>query len=288
MVRLQIFQVAPGPIENFMGKQPPEGISGHGIHPAGGRGDGAVQIQTVFQNFVGAVGGKNGHFRGIDVSAPYQPIPLDAVPEIFLHVEISGVDGGFIDVVDPRVGTGEGAFLLQIPADHHALNHVKLDGSVIVHQFDVHKAEAAFIGFVGAEEAHVQHHVPVGVVVGGSLFRIGRHGFGDGFAKAYLQVHPIAGFRRYVPGIYPDAAVEFAAEIHQHAGAFAGGVGQFAGGPEGRLFQRDLAGTGIQQGLRAGDLAGGAHHAHGDDILADPGIRGIGLRFEHMLPPEIQ
>ena len=48
-----------------------------------------------------------GHDFRMHVADPYEAVPLDAVPEIVLHVEVDGVGSGFPDLVDPFIVTLE-------------------------------------------------------------------------------------------------------------------------------------------------------------------------------------
>ena len=69
----------------------------------------AGQVDAFGQHFVVAIDRLDGHQFGIHIADPDQPIPFDAVPKIFLHVEMHRFFADLPDAVEQFVVATERA-----------------------------------------------------------------------------------------------------------------------------------------------------------------------------------
>ena len=110
----QIRPVAELHIVIMLNDDPPHGIGRDIVHPLIGRCLRRYQIQTVTDDLLVAEDGLDGREFWVQISDPYQPVALDAVPDILLHIKMDGISAGLPDPVQKRVAAGEASEIRNI------------------------------------------------------------------------------------------------------------------------------------------------------------------------------
>ena len=83
----------------FMNEHPPHRIAGDAVHPFGDGRDIAGEVERARNNIIEA---KHGVYRadlGVHVADPDEAVALDAIPQVFLHVEMNRVSADLPDAV---------------------------------------------------------------------------------------------------------------------------------------------------------------------------------------------
>ncbi len=264
-VRLLGFEVrAVGVMEPeiLVDDHPPHGIAGDAVHPFGDGGDVAGEIERAWHDFVEAEDGMDGTDFGVHVADPDQAIAFDAVPEVFLHVEMNGIGAHLPDLIEPLVVGAEGTEVRKVTDLEHGAHLAEFNRELRVRVVDADEAEAAGADHFFAEPGQGDRLVTDSVVVLGVLVAAEfGHCLGSGLAEADADVAQSGLFGGH-GGDQFDVASQFASEIEEDTGGGVGGGGQSARGLW--FAEEGLAGVGFQERrgmLRAGvglpDEAGG-------------------------------
>jgi hypothetical protein len=237
----------------FVDEDPPHGVGADAVHPLVARGAVADEIEAARDDVVVAEDGVDGGGLGVHVADPDEAVAFDAVPEVFLHVEVDGGGAGLPDAVEAFVAGAEGAELGDVADHEDGADLGERDGLRGVEGVDADEAEAggAEAGF--AEPGERGAKIAERVIVGGVAVAEFGHGFGGGFAEADADGRRC--FRIRERGEEFDVAVEFAAEVEEEAG---GRIRRGGGEDGGRLefLEVGLAGAGGEEAVGVSDAGG--------------------------------
>ncbi len=83
----------------------------------------------------------DSHLR-MHIADPCHPVPLDAVPELLLHVQIKGVGTYFPDLIQASVIACEAALVFQIVIEEDGPNMLDVYSRTFIHHIDPDKTKA--------------------------------------------------------------------------------------------------------------------------------------------------
>ena len=202
-------------------QNPPQRIRRHTVHPFGGDfGDRrffSCEIERLRNDIVVAECGNDGHNLGMHIADPDKTVALDAVPQVFLHVQMRGVGCRVPDLVEQRIGAVKGALVFDIAEDKDRVDALEGNRGFLTEQVDACEAETGFVGFHGGVRAEIHDEIAVGVVVGGVLDTEIGHRFHDGFAQTDADIGTTGIVRgaRILRGLgTPDHQTECAVDFH--------------------------------------------------------------------------
>ena len=231
----------------FVNEHPPHGITGDAVHPFGDGRDVARQVERAGNDLVEAEHGVDGADLGVHVADPDEAVAFDAVPEIFLHVELNRISADLPDAVQPLVVATERADVWCITQHQHRAHLTQRHRQLWVHRVNPHKTKAARPDRLFAKPRQDNSLIAHGMIILCVLFPADvRHRLRSGFAEADPHRH-----RRVVArhgGEKLEVALHFDAEVQQDAAGLICGYRQFA--RRRRFFEHGLTGLGLQQAIR--------------------------------------
>ena len=159
------------------------------IHSVTGR-DVARQVERARHDLVEAEHGVDGADLRVHVADPDEPVALDAVPEILLHVEMDRVGADLPDAVEPLVVAPERADVGNVADLEHRAHLAQFHGHVAGRRVvDAHEAKAARADHLLAQPRQRDDLVAHGVVVLRVLFAAEfGHGLGGRLAEAHAHL----------------------------------------------------------------------------------------------------
>src|SRR4030042_6141211 len=93
-VELLIFQVGKHTLIKIpvvLHDDPPHRVSAYAIHPAWKGGIITAKVKAFRYDVMVTKDSIDGHHLGMHIPHPYHAVPLDAVPQVILHVQVNGV-----------------------------------------------------------------------------------------------------------------------------------------------------------------------------------------------------
>ena len=114
----------PPPV--LLDEHPPHRVGADAVHPLGGRRDVADEVEAARHDLVEAEDGVDRADLRVHVAEPDEAVALDAVPEVFLHVEVHGVGAGLPDAVEAFVVAPERADVGQVADLQHRAHLAEL------------------------------------------------------------------------------------------------------------------------------------------------------------------
>ena len=140
------------------------------------------------------------------VPHPHQAVPLNAVPDVFLHVQVHRVGAHIPDTVQQRVTADEAPSVRHILVYQDRPHALQSQHRFRLLQVNAHKTEPALTDLIHAHHAHFRGDIPSGMVICRiTLTARLAHGFRRGFPEA--DAHLCPPVRAVGPGKQPDAAV---------------------------------------------------------------------------------
>src|SRR5690606_39851598 len=82
---------------------PPHGIGADTTHPPGQRGYIPSQIQAFWHHFVVTKDCIYCSHLGMEVAHPYQPVSLNTIPKVVLHIKMDRIGSRFPDFVEALI-----------------------------------------------------------------------------------------------------------------------------------------------------------------------------------------
>ena len=216
----QIIQVAGVAIPLCLDHDPPQRIAGIAVDPLILRRAVPQEVQRLRHHWIRAKGVLDGHDLGVHVPLPGQPVPLDAVPQVALHVQVDRVGGGFPNLFKQWIAAFKGPQIGDIPIDEGHVQRLDVDGRIPVLQLDQREPKAGFVGLGSAEHADVVHMIPHGVVVGGVHLSHRGERLHGGLPEADQHSRPVAGALD-VGDRQPQVAVQLPAKVQKQRGLLA-------------------------------------------------------------------
>ena len=112
---LQIIQISLIIIPIPLDQQPPNRIRADPVHPSGQWRDITSQIETLRNHLVITEDRVHRHYLGMQIAHPDQTVALDAIPKIFLHIQMNGIGARPPNLIQTLVVTTERAPIRNIP-----------------------------------------------------------------------------------------------------------------------------------------------------------------------------
>ncbi len=106
-LRLQVFPVAVVHPHFLVDEHPPHRVAADAIHPLCHWGHVAREVERAGHDIVETEHGVDGADLGMHISDPHKAVPLDAVPEILLHIEVDCVSANLPDAIQAFVVAAE-------------------------------------------------------------------------------------------------------------------------------------------------------------------------------------
>jgi hypothetical protein len=152
------------------------------------------------------------------VPDPHQPVALDTVPEIILHVQVDGVRACVPYPVEPLVAAAKCPLVLDISIEKDRPDAFELDETVGILEVDTNETKTRVADLGGSEPGQQAALIADRMVVGRVLLppEFG-HRLAYGFAETNTQSHGFVSLA--VPAHDLHAAVEFGAEVQQNSGS---------------------------------------------------------------------
>ena len=268
----QIYRVAHGSVPVVLNDQPPDRVRGNAVHPVADGRFVTHDVQGLGHDIGIAKGCKNGLDLGVHVTDPNKAVALDAVPQIFLNVEVCGICSGIPDLVESLVRALEAALVLQIHVVEYALYCLKGNERVLIEQLDVKEAVAGLVGLNARVHAKAIYVITDRVVVGGVLLAKRSQCLHDALTKTdcNLDSTVVSGAVGH-PGVEACRACELNAEVEQNCSVrLAGLVAQRAVVLS--YHQRDLVALFVKQMLSTRDVTLGQNDSLGNQVSSCTGI----------------
>ena len=204
----------------------------------------------------------------MQISDPYQPVTLDAIPDILLHIEVDGIRAGLPDPVQKRVAARKAPEIRNIAVQKDRLCRAELHAGSRRQQIDSDKTEAGLADRRHAELPDGNRPVTAGVIVCCAAGPVQlAHCLRCGFAEPDAQPHIFSTAQR--THAEHQSARELLSIVQQNGGGSNAVCERAAVG----IVKPDLHRAVFQQRFTAGNAAGFPYHRCGRQIDAAALVR---------------
>ena len=195
----------------------PHGIAGHIVHPARKRRFLPDKIQTFLHRIVLSEYRLDRCNLRMHVAYPDKAVPLDSVPDIFLHIQMNRISAHIPDPVQQWIAAGKASPVRNILIDHDRTDALDHQYSLRLQKINPHKTETRFSNGIHAHHSDFHHQISSGVVVRGiGLTPQFTHGLRCGFPEADPDLCP--SFGAVQPGQKRDSSMDLDSIIQKDGG----------------------------------------------------------------------
>ena len=193
----------------------PHGIAGHIVHPARKRRFLPDKIQTFLHRIVLSEYRLDRRNLRMHVAYPDKAVPLDSVPDIFLHIQMNRISAHIPDPVQQWIAAGKASPVRNILIDHDRTDALDHQYSLRLQKINPHKTETRFSNGIHAHHSDFHHQISSGVIVRSICFTTQfTHSFCRRFSKTNSDFRSF--FRTVKPGQNTNSTVNFNSIIQKH------------------------------------------------------------------------
>ena len=166
----QVVEVSGIHIIIVMDQSPPERIGANTVHPTRQRRLVAGLVERLFHHLVVAENRQHRTELRMCIAHPNEPVALDPVPQVVLHIEVYGISSRHPNAVEARIARAERAQVRNIPVGKFSANLLYGHHHIVYQQVDPHETESRIAGFAHTVPRQVHHIVAHRMVVRRTAF----------------------------------------------------------------------------------------------------------------------
>ena len=142
----QVVEVSGIHIIIVMDQSPPERIGANTVHPTRQRRLVAGLVERLFHHLVVAENRQHRTELRMCIAHPNEPVALDPVPQVILHIEVYGISSRHPNAVEARITRAERAQVRNIPVGKFSANLLYGYHHIVFQQVDPHETESRIAG----------------------------------------------------------------------------------------------------------------------------------------------